>query len=260
MGELEQSVTAIDREEQNPSAAPGDDRSSGEVAESEADATTDAQPETAAEPPGLLLHGVLRARGHERALAKLAIEPGEELVTHRGMAALVQAVPYRLPEWDRELIRRYSSTIERAMRRLTIVPAPYGIVFRGPEQVIGFLDNQHVALDEALNFLDGAFEMRLHIKMSSRQADASESELSDRVAAFYVDLRRRSRAAFTLVPTGQRVLSGVFLVNRADWVNFVEYVDELDADNPEFQFDLTGPWPPYDFVRMAFLPSERPQE
>lgn len=258
MGELEQSVTAIDREEQTPSAAPEEDRSSAESAE--ADATTDAQTETAAEPIGLLLHGVLRARGHERALAKLAMEPGEELVTHRGMAALVQAVPYRLPEWDRELIRRYSSTIERAMRRLTIVPAPYGIVFRGPEQVIGFLDNQHVALDEALNFLDGAFEMRLHIKASSRQASASESELSDRVASFYVDLRRRSRAAFTLVPTGQRVLSAVFLVNRADWVNFVEYVDELDADNPEFQFDLTGPWPPYDFVRMAFLPSERSEE
>lgn len=241
-----------------PEAARGEDRSSAETAD--ADAFSDAEAESTTEGTGLLLHGVLRARGHERALAKLAMAPGEELVSHRGLAALVQSVPYRLPDWDRDLIRRYSSTIERAMRRLTIVPAPYGIVFRGPEHVIGFLDNQHVALDEALNFLDGAFEMRLHIKTSSRQADASESELADRVAGFYVDLRRRSRAAFTLLPTGQRVLSGVFLVNRADWVNFVEYVDELDADNPEFQFDLTGPWPPYDFVRMAFLPSERPQE
>ena len=38
-----------------------------------------------------------------------------------------------------------------------------------------------------------------------------------------------------------------------DWVSFVEYADEIDADHPEYLFDLTGPWPPYDFVRMTFF-------
>ncbi|UCF20506.1 MAG: GvpL/GvpF family gas vesicle protein [Gemmatimonadota bacterium] len=206
---------------------------------------------------GLLLHGVVRARGHERTLAKL---PGTELVEHQGLAALVQVVPYRLPPWERELIQDHSSIIERAMRRLTIVPAPYGIVFRGREQVTEFLDDQHVALDEALGFLDGAFEMRLHITSSGRRPDASEFEQADQAASFYTALRRRSRAAFTLPPTGRRVLSAAFLVNRADWVSFVEFADELDADHPEFRLDLTGPWPPYDFVRIAFLPRERSGE
>jgi hypothetical protein len=216
------------------------------------------QPETAER--GLLLHGVVRARGHERALAKLAAPPGDELVEHRGLAALVSAVPYRLPEWDRDLIRKHSSTIERAMRRTTIVPAPYGIVFRGRQHVADFLDDQHIALDEALSFLDGAFEMRLHIQPSGRRADVSEGELSDQAATFYTALRRRSRAAFTLPAAGLRILSAAFLVSRGDWVSFVEYADEMDADHPQFQFDLTGPWPPYDFVRMAFFPREKPGE
>ncbi len=234
MGELEQ-----------PVAATGD-----------GDGPDDAVPER----EGLLLHGVVRARGHERALAKLKGTSGDELIEHRALAALVHAVPYRLPEWNKELIRKHSATIERAMRRATIVPAPYGIVFRGPEQVVDFLEDQHVALDEALSFLDGAFEIRLHIQPSGRRPDVSDGELADQAARFYTALRRRSRAAFTLAPAGRRILSAAFLVNRADWVSFFEYADELDADHPEFQFDLTGPWPPYDFVRIAFFPQERPED
>jgi hypothetical protein len=217
----------------------------------------EAQRPEAPEEQGLLLHGVVRARGHERPLAKLAVATGEELVEHEGLAALVRAVPYRLPEWDTELIRKHSSTIERAMRRVTIVPAPYGIVFRGREQVVEFLEDQRVALDETLSFFDGMFEMRLHVQPSGQSPYMAESEQADRAASFYTALRRRSRAAFTFPPAGQRILSAAFLVSRADWVSFVEYADEIDANHPEFRFDLTGPWPPYDFVRIAFLPSER---
>ncbi len=207
---------------------------------------------------GYLLRGVVRARGHERALAKLSVAPEDELVEHQGLAALVHVVPYRLPAWDKERIREHSAMIERAMRRCTIVPAPYGIVFRGKEQVIGFLEDQQVALDEALSFLDGTFEIRLHVLPSGRRPDITEGELHDRAATFYTSLRRRSRAAFTLLPSGTRILSAVFLVSRGDWVSFVEYADELDAAHPEFQFDITGPWPPYDFVRMSFFAEERP--
>jgi hypothetical protein len=215
----------------------------------------------AQEPQGLLLHGVVWARGHERALAKLKGTGGDdELIEHRGMAALVSAVPYRLPDWNRELIRGHSAIIERAMRRATIVPAPFGIVFRDREHIVEFLEDQRVAFDEALSFLDGAFEMRLHIQPSGRRPDVSEGDLADQAASFYTALRRRSRAAFTLPAVGRRVLSAAFLVSRADWTNFVEYEEDLAADHPEFQFDLTGPWPPYDFVRIAFFPRVRPGE
>lgn len=235
MGEIEQPVTAT--------GTPAD---------------SDQTPE--AEPQGYMLRGLVGVRGHERALAKLAVSSEDELIEHRGLAALVHVVPYRLPEWDRDLIREHSNTIERAMRRCTIVPAPFGIVFRDREQVVEFLEDQHVALDEALAYLDGAFEMRLHVHPSGRRPESRDGEQTDTAATFYTALRRRSRAAFTLPLSGTRVLSAAFLVNRADWVSFVEYADELDAEHPEFQFDLTGPWPPYDFVRMTFFPREIPDQ
>jgi hypothetical protein len=209
---------------------------------------------------GRLLRGVMRFRGHERRLAKLAAGPEDELIEHRGLAALVHPVPYRLPDWDRERLREHSSVVERAMRRTTIVPAPYGIVFRGRDQVVDFLSDHKFAVEEVLAFFDGTFEMRLHIQPSGKRPDISESLQADTAASFYTALRRRSRAAFTLPTSGNRLLSGAFLVGRADWVHFVEYADQLDADHPEFLFDLTGPWPPYDFVKMAFYPKDESGE
>lgn len=214
----------------------------------------------ATDPVGLMLHGVVSVRGHERALAKLAAADSDRLIEQQGLAALVQVVPYRLPDWEPEHIRAHSRRIERAMRRSTIVPAPYGIVFRDEAQVKEFLDYQHIALNEALSFLDGAFEMRLHLQPSGRLPNLSDQEQSDRAADFYRALRRRSRATLPLALSGTRILSAAFLVDRSEWVHFVEYADQLDADHPEFRFDLTGPWPAYDFVRITFLPQERPGE
>jgi glycosyltransferase involved in cell wall biosynthesis len=243
MAELEQPVAEI-----GEAVEPG--RTEDERADPEARAD-------GFEPSGLLLRGVVRYRGHEARLARLVSTPEAELVPHRGLAALVHAVPYRVPDWNAELIRKHSRVIERAWRRGTVVPAPYGIVFRDRDQVVEFLGDQHVALEEALAFLDGAFEVRLHMQPSGYDVDPEDAEIADQVAGFYSALRRRSRAAFTLPAAPPRILSAAFLVGRADWVSFVEYADELDADHPEYQFDLTGPWPPYDFVKIAFFPRER---
>jgi len=242
MAELEQPLT------EDGSATEGSGEKAQEGAET-AGVVADAE--------GLMLHGVVRTRGHEKALAKLAVAAGEDLIEHQGLGALVHPVPYRLPDWNTTLIRQHSSAVERAMRRCTIVPAPYGVIFRDQRQVVDFLDHQHVALDEALSFLDGAFEMRLHVRTSGRSPGLGETELEDRAASCYTSLRRRSRAAFTIPPAGDGLLSAAFLVNKGEWVSFVEHADEIDAEHPEFQFDLTGPWPPYDFVRMAFFPRER---
>jgi hypothetical protein len=99
-------------------------------------------------------------------------------------------------------------------------------------------------------------QMRLHVRPAAGGYDLSDGERADRSAEYFMALRRRSRAAFKLPAVGRNILSAAFLVNRADWVSFVEYTDELDADHPEFLFDLTGPWPPYDFVRMTVFSSD----
>ena len=47
-------------------------------------------------------------------------------------------------------------------------------------------------------------------------------------------------------------LSGAFLVERELWKEFDRAVTEATAANPKLSIRLTGPWAPYDFVRMQF--------
>jgi len=48
------------------------------------------------------------------------------------------------------------------------------------------------------------------------------------------------------------VLSSAFLVERETWNDFSAAVRRLDSQHSRFRVELTGPWPPYDFVRIEF--------
>jgi hypothetical protein len=46
------------------------------------------------------------------------------------------------------------------------------------------------------------------------------------------------------------VLSAAYLVEQDQWKEFAAQVEEQGRRAPNFRFELTGPWPPYDFVQM----------
>jgi hypothetical protein len=67
-------------------------------------------------------------------------------------------------------------------------------------------------------------------------------------------LRRQAVAGLPLRTDDQtgRVLSSAFLVEREGWKDFAGAVRRVAADHSGFRVELTGPWPPYDFVRIEF--------
>ena len=194
-----------------------------------------------AAPDGLYLYGVIRSRswrgsGDGEALVK---------VRYRDLEALVRPAAYRVPRLDDEAVREHQRFVEGAMRRGTILPAPFGLVFRGRRAAIRFLEDQYIGLDEGLAFLDGHFELRLHIS-----GDEDDDGLRELAVHLYSELRRYARAAIPLAAGEGRLMSAAFLVERSAWIEFVERSDDLDLSNPELTFDVTGPWPPYDFVSI----------
>jgi len=166
-------------------------------------------------------------------------------VRYRDLEALVRSAPYKVPESAAQEIQAHQRLVENAMRRDTILPAPYGVVFRSRRHVIRFLEDQYIVLDEALAFVDGHWELRLHM---SAAAEETTPDLHDLATHLYSELRRFARAS---VPLEGGLLSAAFLVDRTAWIEFVERADDMSASNPEVTFDVTGPWPPYDFVKMS---------
>ncbi len=192
---------------------------------------------------GLYLFAVVRSpRGRLRGGAG---RDGLTRVRYRDLEALVRPVPFVMPAPDDASLREHQRVVDRVMRRATVLPAPFGIVFHGRRAVLRFMEDQYLVLDEGLAFLDGHWELRLHI-----MADDNGDQLGAVAAELYSDLRRFARAAIPLPVAEGRLLSAAFLVERGGWIRFVEQSDDLSRAHPELLFDLTGPWPPYDFVTV----------
>jgi hypothetical protein len=91
-------------------------------------------------------------------------------------------------------------------------------------------------------------------------ATAAEiKENAKQLAALASDTMRilRGQAAATIslpVPDEDTtvVAHASFLVDMERWGLFSELVAKEDQRNAELDFRLSGPWPPYDFVRMEF--------
>jgi hypothetical protein len=202
--------------------------------------------EESADQPGLYLYGVVRARGwrgFERRKAEI------QRIRYRDIEALVKSTGFELPRDTDAGLAEHQKVVEGMMRRVTVLPAPFGVVFRGKRPLIRMLQDQYLIFDEGLALLDGHWELRLHI--SSTAVGEAEDALGNEAMDIYSELRRFARAAVPFPSEGKRVMSAAFLVDRTSWVEFIERIEDFGTHHRELTFDVTGPWPAYDFVRLV---------
>lgn len=197
--------------------------------------------------PGLALLAVLRAPEADAPWDAADPELGVELVRAGDLAALV--APARAgTEADAEQVAARHWEVHRALLRTDVAPAPAGVVFADAGAVRGFLTESHAGLTGALERVAGKWEFRLHVEVVD---PAFSRDLAlDLSTHIYAELRRISAAAVTLANTRGRVMSAAFLVKRDASSAFQDKLDVLARLNSALGLDLTGPWPPYDFVTM----------
>lgn len=181
--------------------------------------------------------------------------PGVESVVVRDLAAIVASAPYALQDPTEDRVERASSVIAACALRGAVLPAPVGVVFRSRDAVLRWLELHYVALRDALNFVDARVVARVHVR---RPGDTEDREAgTDLAAAAAEGLRVLRRSAVASVPLRLEQVTGVvssaaFLVEQELWKDFGAKVSEQGARVPSLRFDLTGPWPPFDFVQMQF--------
>lgn len=186
-----------------------------------------------------------------------AVRSDIQFVTYRDLCAVVSEQPtFALDEPSAEAVTRHREIVDGIFRRATVLPAPFGTVFREPEVLTRWMELHYVALNGALEFVEDRSVARVHIVRADGDADNLETG-SDLAAAAAESFRALRRRAVAVVPlrleqvTGL-VLSAAFLVERDLWKEFLKAVEEQHDAHHHLRFDLTGPWAPYDFVGMRF--------
>ncbi|HEY7878568.1 MAG TPA: GvpL/GvpF family gas vesicle protein [Gemmatimonadaceae bacterium] len=177
------------------------------------------------------------------------------VVRTRDLAALVRPAPYERHDPDAVEIDAYRGVIAAAFQRGVVLPAPCGTTFRNTEQLRRWMEQNYIALSEGIHFVAGRCEGRVHVE-HPQQADGERSaaELSPtQLNDAFRQLRRVAAAVTTLAPATPRIVySAAFLLDRERWNDFEPAVQALRRRHETLHIALTGPWPPYDFVRLDF--------
>jgi hypothetical protein len=179
------------------------------------------------------------------------------LIPFRDLCAVVsEQKTFTLDDTGPEAIAAHRAVIDSAFKRAAVLPAPLGVVFRAPDVLKRWMELHYVSLTDALEFVEDRVVARVHIV----RADGRRGELeagSDLAAAATESFRALRRRAVASVPlrleevTGL-ALSSAFLIERELWKEFMDGVADQQEAHHLLRFDTTGPWPPYDFVRMQF--------
>jgi hypothetical protein len=198
---------------------------------------------------GLRLYGVATLEhADERPLVD-----STSIVAVRDIAAIVRPSAYAIPALDDSELLDCERVVAEVFRTHTILPAPCGTVFRSEDALQRWLDLNYVSLIEGIHFVDGRCEVRVHaIDRHPETSELAEADPAALGADAFRTLRRHAIAALPLRPEEGRVMSGAFLVERAEVPDFERHMREQERRVDRLKLQLTGPWPPYDFVRMDF--------
>jgi hypothetical protein len=189
------------------------------------------------------------------------------------------------PVWLEEKVRAHDAVLEAALGRAPLVPFRFGTIYRGEEQVRamlrehdelgatlerlrgkvelgvkGFLDPERFAGDRAEDAAE-AGEGRAYLLRKQAERDLAASRAAfkaaqaekthERLAAVAADARANPlHDAEVSGRPGEMFLNGAYLVAADRLEAFRSALDELHATHQAegVRYELTGPWPPYNFV------------
>jgi gas vesicle protein GvpL/GvpF len=202
----------------------------------------------------LRVYGVAAVEsGHTSSLAE-----GTTLTHYRALAAIVEPSPYSTVKLDDVEMAKYLLVLEEAYSHAAILPAPPGTVFKSEPTLTRWLELHYFTLTEALSVIEGHAAARVSITAERRQGDSDSQKSLAALAAESLRLLRSQAAATVTLPSddgseGDDVVARAsFLIDAQRWDAFADTVAKEADRQAGLNFRVTGPWPPFDFVRMQF--------
>jgi len=201
----------------------------------------------------LRLYGVAAVEsGHTSSLAE-----GTTLTHYRALAAVVEPSTYALTSLDDGEMANYLRVLEEVHSHTSVLPAPPGTVFQSQSTLTRWLELHYFTLTEALSVIEGHAAARVSITMQGTHELETQKSLAALAADSLRLLRGQAAATVTLPKADQDDEEGViarasFLIDTQRWDAFNDTVSKEAERQSALDFQVTGPWPPYDFVRMQF--------
>jgi len=187
-----------------------------------------------------------------------SLAEGTALTHYRALAAIVEPSPYSTVSLDDGEMEKYLRVLEEAYAHGAVLPAPPGTVFKSQSTLTRWLELHYFTLTEALSVIEGHAAARVSITLQGKPEDGDAQKSFAALAAESLRLLRSQAAATVTLPSADGddedgvVARASFLIDSQRWQSFKDTVSKEAQRQSALDFSVTGPWPPYDFVRMQF--------
>lgn len=187
-----------------------------------------------------------------------------DVIPFRELGALARSVPYYAMEPNDIEITAYRTVVEGIFSMRPVVPAPYGLIFRSRESLLTWLELHYVTLVDAVRFLEERVMARVRVTPGLTTGGWDTREISKvghdlEVTAFdSFRVLKKHAVAFVAIdrndgdPMTIDGAEGAFLLEKDEWNAFSAVVKEEQRRLPDLRIEQSGPWPPYDFVKLEF--------
>jgi len=218
------------------------------------------------------------------------------------LAAVVSEAPQRIFDPTPENARAHEQVNQRVLEDHTPLPLAFGTVFRSEADLLSLIRGAYPTLEQALSQLAGRIEFGLKVSWDLEQVLAEVEREDEAIRRLRAELGADPSAASYMMqlkvgqqveaavqersgrlvqailqwlegtavavqqnrPMNERmILNAAFLVEGSEQERFHMAVEQLAAHFAgRLTFKPTGPWPPYNFVRirLAIEPGVRPAE
>lgn len=209
---------------------------------------------------GLRLFGVAAHEPH----STQELAEGTSLVQLRSLAAVVGPSRYARVVLDKNEMQEYTRVLEEVQATTAVLPAPPGTVFKSRENLLRWLELHYFTLTQTMSAIEGHAQARLTVtktvgvdpsNVTKEEAKESAKQLVATASQSMRVLRGQAAATISLpVPDDEPIViaQASFLVEIDRWQQFADMVEKEDQRQTALDFSLSGPWPPYDFVKMQF--------
>lgn len=186
-----------------------------------------------------------------------SLAEGTSLVHYRALAAVVEPSSYSVTTLGDEEMAKYLRVLEEAYSHATVLPAPPGTVFQSQSTLVRWLELHYFTLTEALAVVEGHAAARVSITSQGKEDGEAQKSFAALAAESLRLLRGQASATVTLPRAEGDEEDGVvarasFLIDSQRWQTFKDTVSKEAERQTALDFKVTGPWPPFDFVRMQF--------
>lgn len=203
-----------------------------------------------------------------------AIVSGVDVAQFEGKALERNAAT---PGWLEEKVRAHEAVLEDVLARTAVVPMRFGSIFSSADHLRQMLSEHAGTFRDGLARVAGRAEWgvkvhcdgarltaslagatpaggsgRGYLMQKKAQLDAAR-RAADAAAAIAAQaheaLAEVADEAVAAANRGPEVLNGAYLVRETDRDAFMNRVGELQQHHEQaFLFEVTGPWPPYNFT------------